>query len=160
MVIVFFSNGFNSPQTDENFIIYESNFIISNFFISVLSYSIKDFTLSLYIKSFSSSKTPSNSSIKLLEVTLSKLMLLYLDSFTKYCTLIGDKFSISNSFFCIVLVAKRPKSIRGVFIAISGPIIFAKTSISNDKPSSNWNTILDLNFPKLSGVNLILKTTS
>jgi len=57
-------------------------------------------------------------------------------------------------------VAKSPKSISGVLTDISGPIIFAKISISNEIPSSNWNTILDLNFPSLSGVNLILKTTS
>ena len=57
-------------------------------------------------------------------------------------------------------MAKSPKSISGVLIAISGPMILAKISISNDIPSSNWNTILDLNRPSLVGVNLILKTTS
>jgi len=42
-------------------------------------------------------------------------------------------------------------------IAISGPIILAKISISKDIPSTNWNTIDDLKCPNLSGLNFILK---
>ena len=89
-----------------------------------------------------------------------KFIFLYLDSRIKYSAFIGDKFSISISLFCIVPEAKSPKSIKGVFIAISGPITLARISTSNEIPLSIWNTTEALKRPKESGINLILKGSS
>ena len=54
----------------------------------------------------------------------------------------------------MVAGAKSPKSISDVLMDNSGPMIFAKISLSKEIPSYNWNTILDLNLPSLLGVNL------
>ena len=107
-----------------------------------------------------SSKTPSKSSKYPWVWKFSKLIFLYLDSRIKYWAFIGDKFSISISLFCIVPVAKSPKSIKGVFIDISGPITLARISTSNEIPSSNWKTTDALKRPNSSGINLILKGSS